>query len=67
MGGHRYRSGPAAEDDKQDVLCLGDELMELAYEVLEDEPYTPALPRALQCTEMERDIDQMYARVWRKL
>jgi hypothetical protein len=43
--------------------------MELANEILEDEPNAPTLPeaRALQCTEMERDLNQMYARVWRKL
>ncbi len=52
---------------QRDALCLGDKLMKLAYEILEDEPCAPALPRAPQCTDMERDIGQMYARVWRKL
>jgi hypothetical protein len=65
---HFTTSGPAAESDQQqDALCLRDELMELANEILEDEPSAPALPRALQCTGMERDTDQVYARVWRKL
>jgi len=41
--------------------------MELANEILEDEFNASTLPRALQCTGMERNIDQMYARVWRKL
>ena len=59
---------PLRNDQKQDALCLRDELMELANEIFEDELDAPStLPRALQFTGTERDTDQMYARVWRKL
>jgi len=37
-------SGPAAENDQQDALCLRDELMELADEILENELNAPTLP-----------------------
>ena len=43
----------AAENDQLDALCLIDEFMELANEILKDEPNAPTLPRALQCTGME--------------
>jgi hypothetical protein len=63
-----FTSGPVAENDgQQDALCLRDELMELANEILEDEPNAPTLPRSLQCTGMERDKYRVYARVCRKL
>lgn len=45
-----FTSGPAAENDQQDALCLRDELMELADEILEDELNAPILPRAPQRT-----------------
>jgi hypothetical protein len=49
-----FTSGPVAENDRQqDALCLRDELMELADEILEDELNAPTLPRALQCTVQE--------------
>jgi hypothetical protein len=62
---HILLQGQPLRNNQQHALCLRDELMELANEILEDELNAPTLPRALQCTEMERDIDQMYARVWR--
>jgi hypothetical protein len=50
---HESMGCTAAENDQQDALCLVDEFMELANEILEDEPNAPTLPRALQCTGME--------------
>jgi hypothetical protein len=50
-----FRGQPLRNDRQQDALCLRDEVMELANEILKDELNASTIPRALQCTGMERD------------
>jgi hypothetical protein len=55
----------ATENERQDALGLGDKLMKLGYEILEDEPYAPALARFN--VQKYDEISQMYVRVGREL
>ena len=56
-----------AEGNQQDALCLRDELMELANEILEDEPDAPGSLPPERFNVQEWNMDERYARVWRKL